>query len=106
MIEFIIDWFHHTFNPHCDLCNECKSCVTLKEQLNAERINNKKLIEAIINQLNPKEIIEPKPIDETREIKSPIPWKVRREMLEREDRINAELIRKNSEQVENAKNET
>jgi hypothetical protein len=94
-IESLIDWFHHITQPHCMECNECKGCVILKEQLNAERINNKKLIDAIVNQLNPpvREVVEK--TREPEEIKTAVPWKVRREMLEREDRIAAQKLKDN-----------
>jgi len=103
-------WLHQLFNPHCPHCialerekadrtEESKVCVTceaLKMELSLAHIQINTLQSALIN---PVKTEEPKtdtsglkPILPTR-----VPWKVRQQMLEREDRHAAELIRKNNE---------
>lgn len=88
---------HELLNPHCEHCKSereesrvCASCETLKEQL--ERTNHEK--RQLLDRLLEKPEKEAPPV--LREISKPvnIPWNVRRQMLESEDRERAKLIAK------------
>jgi len=83
-------------NPHCEHCREereesrvCPSCETLKSQLEAVNHEKNRLLDRLLTP-----IVEATPAQPEREITKPIniPWNVRRQMLEREDRERAKLI--------------
>jgi hypothetical protein len=86
------------FNPHCEHCHEekedskvCKSCETLKEQLESVNHEKNKLLERILE----RPVVET-PAQPERKVSVPkvnIPWNVRRQMLEHEDREQAKLLR-------------
>ncbi len=91
-----IQFFHHILAPHCVECQEinernsvCPSCETLRQQLALANQNNEKLLERLLSPSNnesnrpPTEITMPKTIS----------WAVRKQMLEREDRERARLMR-------------
>jgi ribosome-binding ATPase YchF (GTP1/OBG family) len=68
----------------------CQSCETLKHQLEIANIERTRLIERLLEK--PEKLVESgSPI----EISKPrmVPWNVRRQMLEREDREQARLMR-------------
>lgn len=93
----LIRFIHHLLQPHCPECqrerdeaNNCESCETLREQLAAERSYNRLLLESII--LKPE-------VERTEDTSNLTPIRgnfvssrVRREMLEAEDRKQAEII--------------
>jgi hypothetical protein len=91
------NWFHKFFNPHCPHCLDevkeskvCLSCETLKQQLERANYENQRLLDKLVF-TEPKVEVPQKPVD----ISAPknIPWNVRRQMLEIEDREKAKLIR-------------
>ena len=107
-------FLHHWFVPHCELCRqekleerECRNCEILKQLLDTEKFENKRLLDRILHvpiaveQGGTEEIkpIQPKTITSLR---------VRREMLEAEDRVRnkksmekeIELAPKTTEQLE------
>ena len=101
------NFLHRLFNPHCPECRlelECPNCDVLKEQLLFERSNNEKLMKSLLELVNP----TPKVSNDV-EVRLPLspknmPWSVRQQMLEAEDRKKFELIRaKTSEQTESTK---
>lgn len=85
----VIKWFHHLFNPHCPECAHdlaCKNCEILQGILEQERYEKKQLLEKLLHKddlpvaTNNERILEiPKPRN--------IPWSVRQQMLETEDRL-------------------
>lgn len=87
-------WLHHALNPHCKECRMereddkiCISCETLAADNDRLRRENEKLLEHILHRPEPEQAKETyddsfKPIITNRHI----PFQVRREMLEREDR--------------------
>jgi len=88
--------WHHFWNPHCEHCREekvCLSCETLRSQLEIITSEKNRLLTAVLHQK------EPPPIDITKEkLPQPIPprnvsWKIRKEMLEDEDRKKSELLK-------------
>lgn len=97
----MLNFFHHLFNPHCPDCKEesqeskiCNSCEILRTELATVRFENQQLLDKIF------ELVSPKPIEQTHEMVNPQPinssmsFRVRRQMLEAEDRAKAEVIRK------------
>jgi hypothetical protein len=98
VLASIVNYFHHLFNPHCEHCkslNFCSSCENLKEILNAERINNKRLLDTIIELTQPKSIPEPKSIEGVEPVRATnyVPWRVRKNMLEQQDRRDAQITK-------------
>lgn len=93
-------WLHHLFNPHCVECAHerlCKNCESYKEQVAVLLRENERLLNHIVKP----EIINQPVYDEKAENKKPVnlnrhvPWEVRRQMLEENDRLTAEKLRKN-----------
>jgi hypothetical protein len=91
-------WLHHLFNPHCDLCDarpKCESCEVLREQLALANAEKDKLLRYV---LEPEpSLTTPKQGQQDEEEDGPIlpkfvPWHVRRQMLESEDRKQAQLL--------------
>ena len=88
----MINWFHKLFNPHCPDCiteRVCNTCEVLRHELEIIRLERDKLLSKLIDKpIEPVvEHTEVKPI-----MPHAIPWKVRRQMLEAEDREKAKLI--------------
>jgi hypothetical protein len=67
----------------------CQSCETLKEQLDRANYENQRLLDKLVF-TEPKVEISSKPVEVP--IRN-IPWHVRRQMLEAEDRERARLMR-------------
>jgi hypothetical protein len=93
----LIRFFHHLFNPHCRECElelECKTCDTLRQLLEEERFEKKKLIEVIVTLTQPKQEVEKEPITIKYEELKPkhVPWRIKKQLLEEEDRKAAELL--------------
>jgi hypothetical protein len=92
MFKFI----HHLLNPHCPDClaeraseKICQSCETLRYEVDRLRADNERLLNRLLE----------KPESNTERSEAPIPltvprsmpWKVRQQMLEAEDRKAAQL---------------
>lgn len=98
----MIKWLHHLFNPHCSECRDeleesriCDSCETLKLQISRLERENERLLNRILEKPieEPKqEITDLKPI-----LPKMIPWRIRKQMLEEEDRVKAKLMRQSEE---------
>lgn len=89
-----VKWLHHLFNPHCPDCIPvCESCNTLKMELARANIEKERLLQAILDLQKPPvvnvPISEPPKIDTKN---TPLPWRVRQQLLETEDRERARLI--------------
>ena len=88
----MINWLHRLFNPHCIECDRCNSCEILRSELVYAHRRETELLsylfptESISSEEEPK-IIQPKVI----------PWKVKQQMLEDEDRQRAILLNKQKE---------
>lgn len=67
----------------------CESCEILKIQLDRSNIERDKLLFRILER--PTEVMNEKPVDITPPRN--IPWNVRKQMLEQEDRMKAKLMR-------------
>lgn len=89
-------FFHRLFNPHCEHCREerqetkvCSSCETLRQQLEIANHEKEKLLERILEKPEPEVNTQPIPVTQAKNI----PWNVRRQLLEAEDRVKAKLMR-------------
>lgn len=90
------NFFHKLLNPHCPHCHDeaienkvCSSCEILKAQLERLTYENQKLLDRILEKPTPEPVREPPQVTIPRNI----PWNVRRQMLEAEDREKARLMR-------------
>ena len=95
----MIKWLHHLLNPHCPHCMEekeaekvCDSCETLKFQIEKLRADNDKLLSRILEkpEIVQERLVAPEPTTQLRPRQ--VPWIVRRQMLEAEDRKKAQLL--------------
>lgn len=100
----MINWIHRLLNPHCKYCLEekldsliCKSCETLKQQLEIANFEKEKLL----NRLLEKPIVEEAPVQNELKPIQPrtVPWHVRKQMLENESRESARLLRDKVEEI-------
>jgi hypothetical protein len=84
----------------------CESCETLKEQLNIANHEKKEMLDTILSFTKP--IVEEKPID-TRTIEPIRPkastWAIRRQELEKNDRITADANRQRQADIEKLEKE-
>jgi hypothetical protein len=99
----MLKWLHHLFNPHCVECDRekemwdvCPSCETVKMQLAIANAEKRQLLETILALTKPAEVQQHVPNEVKLENVSTkgLLWNVRRQMLEAEDKIKAEVIRK------------
>ena len=92
----IAKFIHEFTHPHCDECSHdkvCKSCETLERQLEIANEDKKKLLEIILerNKISENDTTSK---TETEPIKPRmIPWSVRKNLLEAEDREKARILR-------------
>ena len=103
------NWIHRLFNPHCPHClservesKVCPSCETLKAQLEMINYENKRLLDRILTPSIKEEVARP-PVEITRPTN--VPWNVRRQILEAEDREKAKLLRNAPVPVEDLEKE-
>lgn len=94
-------WIHHLINPHCEHCKTeaeesrlCKSCEVVKHQLEIANYEKKQLLEAILDGAKPRASYQQKPVEYEPLKPKSIPWQVRKQMLEAEDRERAKLMSK------------
>lgn len=97
LLDFLREWY--------DIKRErkayCKSCETLREQLALANHEKKQLLEHF---LNPTVTTSAPPVSLPEPITPKIvPWHIKRQMLEAEDRAKAAVIRKQKEDEELAK---
>ena len=85
MFNWLREWYQVQ-----DESLRCKSCETLRQQLEIANYEKKVLLEKVLHkdetpqvELKPHEVVKPRMI----------PWNVRRQMLEAEDRERAKLMR-------------
>lgn len=90
-------WIHHLFNPHCTQCEElrldshiCKGCEILRHQLEIANLQIDKLVNKITEKPEPVIINNQPPV---LTMPKTIPWAVRKQMLEAEDRAKAQSMR-------------
>jgi hypothetical protein len=90
----MINWIHKLLNPHCEHCKDeerdekvCNSCEILKEEVAHLRNENRRLIDSITTKPEVEEIRTQAPVPISP--KRTVPWAVRKQMLEQEDRQKA-----------------
>lgn len=99
---FLLDWYRQFLNIRTEFRQKraevvieetiCKTCETLKEQMSI--LNHEK--EKLLNRLLERPEVEPERIEapEPQAVKPRmVPWNVRRQMLEREDREQAKILK-------------
>lgn len=102
-------WIHHLLEPHCEQCKAereenkvCSSCETYKVQLEIANYEKRELLKTVLESMKPQ-------VSETKvEIPEPlkpraIPWRIRQQMLEEEDRAKAKTIADNQKREAEAK---
>ena len=91
-----MNWLHRLFNPHCPHCfdldlenKHCATCQVLQMELASVKQERDKLLNKLIFPTT-----EPVKYDEDLKPIMPkaVPWNVRRQMLEAEDRERAKLM--------------
>ncbi len=109
-MNFVIRFFHELRNPHCEHCREELMTDPVVEELKVElaalRYERDRLLKYILD--TPQSVVPNVPIqEESEEEPKPIlpklvPWNVRRQMLEAEDRQKATLLKQNIKEQEKA----
>ena len=91
-------WFHRFLHPHCPHCKEeredakiCLSCETLRQEVERLIYENQTLLNRVLQTNTVPE--EPKIAPPMMTKPKGMPWAVRRQMLEAEDRRKAQLLR-------------
>lgn len=110
----MLKWIHHLLEPHCKDCREerelareeskvCLSCETLKSQLATANHEKQQLLNRVLELTTPPKT-EVKPTIITPEALKPrsVPWRVRQQMLEEEDRNLAKTLADRQRQVKEA----
>ena len=103
-------WIHHLLDPHCPHCEEeraeakvCRSCDTLKIQLELANHTNRILIDKITR------VPETEPVQDTSNLKpiTPrfVPWRIRQQTLEAESKKHSELLKQREEEIKETKAE-
>jgi hypothetical protein len=98
-------WLHRLFHPHCADCyteaqenKVCESCETLKSELAAVRFQNEQLMKSILEIVHP----APQPISEIKEAEfRPLTtsWRVKKQMLEENDRLAARAMKEKQNEI-------
>lgn len=100
-----MNFFHKLFNPHCALCHEDSIVEVLKAQLATANHEKEQLLRFVLNSRqdisNPPSEANTNPEPEAI-LPKYIPWNVRREALESEDRKKAQILREQRENTEKA----
>lgn len=105
----MLNWLHHLFNPHCESCalaqereRMCNSCQTLQLQLDIANREKERLLSLLIEKQTAKPelptLSEEKPVSIGSRY---IPTAVRQQMLERESRVAAQILRDKNRELQN-----
>jgi hypothetical protein len=95
--EIFYKWFGLVDMP-------CNACEVLKESLSIERQLNKTLLQKLLDKDKPEPVSTEK--EDLRPIQPQfIPWRVRQQMLEAEDRKQAELMKTKKQEIEKLEEE-
>lgn len=94
----MFQWIHHLLNPHCLEClaqreaeKICKSCEILQYEVERLRSENERLLSRILEkpEVTIERTVAPEPIAAP---PRRVPWAIRRQMLEAEDREKARVM--------------
>lgn len=92
---FLIDWYRQWKEARREFTEPkvCETCETLKIQVEQLRMDNEKLLNRILEK--PVQVEQTRAVDNVTPIKTRqhVPWKVRQQLLEENDRHKAKLIR-------------
>lgn len=99
-------WLHHLLSPHCSHCAEelersrvCSSCEVLKSQLEIANHEKEQLLDRLVNPP-----IKHEPEIDTSKIEPikprTIPWAIRKQMLEAEDKEKVRLEKQRLRELE------
>jgi hypothetical protein len=98
-----IRFIHHIFQPHCQECHDelqdarvCASCETLKHQLEIANYEKREILNKLIKEPE-QSITNPTNYNEMRP--RTVPWNVRRQELEAEDRRRAQLLKEKEKEL-------
>lgn len=81
----------------------CRSCELLRDLLETERDEKKIVYRQLLEMSKPAVVTAPQVTEvELKDIKKSIPWAVRQQMLEVEDREKARLLRQKAEEIKKA----
>src|SRR5215471_13714978 len=99
MIRAILyKWFGLTESP-------CESCEILRERLHSSEAERKDLLARLLDRGKPNPVVE-KPVEKFEPILPQyVPWRVKQQMLEAEDRKKAELLRQKNAEIESLEKE-
>lgn len=91
-----MNWFHRLLNPHCPDCKEElreNKINPVEEALKLENARMQEMIDRLFDRLleKPETVVQGEPAKTTRP--AYVPWRVRQQMLEREDREKARAMR-------------
>ena len=105
-----MNWLHRLFNPHCPHCydkeledSHCPTCQVLQMELASVKQERDKLLNRILTPTPEPQVKydeELKPI-----MPKAVPWNVRRQMLEAEDRHKARLMNDAPKSIEELEKE-
>ena len=89
-----MSWLHRLFSPEF-----CETCEVLKQQLSLSQQREERLLNRL---LNPISLPDASDLIKDPELITPkhIPWSVKRQMLEEEDRAKARVIREQSSKIQ------
>ena len=101
MWESFKDFINHLLSPHChecDLNKECLNCLKFIQLLDQEKSEKRKLLDTLISLLS-------EPVEDKVETPAPIkpalvPWRIKKELLEQEDRKKAQILKEQTEELE------
>lgn len=100
----MLDWLRRILGPPLETEYKCETCEVLKEQITHERYEKERLLKYILETPPERthvernnEMEEPEPIKP-----KIIPWNIQRQMLEAEDRKQAQLLREQKENTAQA----
>lgn len=103
----MVNWIHRLLNPHCEHCKEesednriCKSCETLKQQLDIANFEKRQLLQSLLESQKPAPAEVKNQVDYEPLKPRSVPWTVRKQLLEAEDRERARLLGQNKNRVE------
>jgi hypothetical protein len=108
------NWIHQLLNPHCEHCQAeklrleelarenkvCDSCQTLTRQLEIANNLNEKLMDRLTAPPVVQEHVPLQGKDMQTVRPRAIPWNIRKQMLEAEDRKKADLLRQAPKPIE------
>lgn len=103
-------WLHHILEPHCPDCREereeakvCQSCEVLKHQIEMLNYTQRELIKTLAEFNRPEPIVTHNQQEFEPVRPKTIPWQVKRQLLEEEDRARAKVIADNRKMQQEAK---